>query len=121
MTIKLNRDTIAAAYDLVRTLPPFDRWNLPEQEDVKFEVVRNARYFAACLVERKGKKFSPTIYVSARTVGHVSTLVVTMAHECIHLHMAITGQDTRGANHNAAFYKIAKRVCHLNGFDEKAF
>ena len=38
MTIKLNRDTIAAAYDLVRTLPPFDKWNLPEAEDVKFAI-----------------------------------------------------------------------------------
>ena len=120
MTIKLSRDIIAAAYDLVRTLPPFDKWNLPEPEDVKFAVSDHVWISAFCKVDRKGRKLVLRINVSDLCVGHVSTLIRKMAHECIHLHMALTGQDTK-AQHNAAFYKIAKRVCRVNGFDEKDF
>jgi len=120
MTIKLTHEIIAAAYELVRTLPPFNGWNLPDHEDVKFEVVKDPKYFAACAVERVGRKLKPTIYVSARCVGYVRTLLDAMMHECIHLHMALTGQDTR-AEHNAAFHNLARRVCKIHGLDFKAF
>ena len=116
MTLPLTPDVLRAAYDYLSTTPPFSKWNLPEGEDVTFEVVRSSRIFG-CYDNPADKH---RIRVSTKTVGHTHTLMVTMAHEMIHLHEQATGMATV-SQHTKAFWKMADRVCKFHGFDLKAF
>jgi len=52
--------------------------------------------------------------------SHTFTVLLTLAHEMIHLVQAIHKSDNKN-QHNAEFKRLAKRVCHLHGFDYKAF
>lgn len=120
MTLPLSADILAAAYDYLRTTPPFVRWNLPESEDVKFRVSRRATEFGR-YQKVNGKH---TIAMSASSIGQTETLMRYLAHECVHLHLEATGMEAKngGMNtHNAAFRKFASEVCRVHGFDLKAF
>lgn len=117
MTLALTTDTLRTAYEFLSTTPPFRDWNLPDGDDVRFRVVRNSREFAWHNV----KDGQHIIAVSERLVGHTSTLLMTMAHEIIHLHQAHCGMETPGNDHNEAFGLLAEDVCRHHGFDPKAF
>lgn len=116
----LTADTIASAYDLLRTTPPFNKWNLPDSEDVQFKVAKTPHDFGWCNAWGRGKRRKYLIAVSSRKVAHLSSLLATLAHELIHMHMDLTGQDTKG-EHNAAFNAFAKTVCRVHGFDPRSF
>jgi hypothetical protein len=117
MTLPLTRDVLAAAYDYLRATPPFNAWNLPEPDDIKFKVVRSPTLRGYYLRDEAGKQ---VIAMSARNIGHSINVIATMAHEMIHLHQGETNMEN-GAEHNAAFNKLAARVCKLHGFDPKLF
>ncbi len=120
MTLPLSPDTLAAAYDYLRTTPPFNRWNLPDSEDVLFSVVKTPRDYG--WYQWDGKRH--TISASKASIGHTVTLMRLMAHEMIHLHLEETGMESKNRNnntHNAAFRKIAATVCRVHGLDPKAF
>lgn len=116
MTLPLTPEILRTAYDFLTTTLPFNRWNLPDGEDVVFRVVRNPKVFADYLHSR-GKH---VIRVSGATVGHTETLLRTMAHEMIHLHEQQAGMATAN-QHTKAFWKLAARVCRYHGFDPKSF
>lgn len=121
MTLALSRESVAAAYDFLRTTLPFSNWNLPESEDVGFEI-DNARWTVAWYkTVGRGKKRKHVIGVSNRCVGFVSTLMPHLAHEMVHLHMAHTGMSRGAGDHGKAFKKLADEVCKYHGFDSKFF
>lgn len=120
MTLPLTPETLAAAYDYLRTTPPFSKWNLPEAEDVLFKVARTRHKQG--WYQWDGKRH--TITASTGRISHSLTLMALMAHEMIHLHLEEIGMESRaGSNdtHNAAFRVLAARVCKFHGFDPKAF
>jgi hypothetical protein len=120
VALPLTPDTIAAAYEYLRSLPPCLRWNLPEPEDVVFKVSYRTGEFGR--YQKVGDKH--VISMSIVAIGHTETLMRYLAHEMIHLHLEITGMESRNGNpntHNAAFRKFADRVCKIHGFDPKAF
>lgn len=119
MTLPLTKEMLAAAYDFLRTTPPFNAWSLPEPEDVKFVVSRSRVNFAT--YHRDGKWH--VITMSANCVAYSGTLMNKMSHEMIHLHLEELGMDTRGYlnTHNGAFRRLAAEVCKTHGFDPKAF
>ena len=115
MTLRLTPGVLRAAYDLLCETPPFDKWNMPDGDDMKFKVSRNGREYGT--VEACGPDVS--LYVSEKTVGSWATLLATIAHECIHIHQINTGQDL---DHGPAFKKWAALVCkHHRDFDPKNF
>ena len=119
MTLPLSPDVLAAAYAFVAATEPFRRWNLPDSEDVKFQVISSTKNFAHYRWDG-----GHTIAVSSRSVGHAATLIEKMAHEVIHLHLEATGMESRSKDpnvHNMAFRKLAADVCRIHGFDPKAF
>lgn len=91
MTIRLTPEILRACYDFLSECQPFDRWNLPAGEDVIFKVVRNPQNFA--MHSRVGNRHC--IEVSTRYVGHIDTLVTTMAHEIVHVHEGKAGAARR--------------------------
>jgi hypothetical protein len=120
MTLRLTPRTLEAAYDYLRSTPPFDRWSMPPGGDVKFKVGRTRHKFG--WYQWDGSRH--TITASSGTIGYSGTLLSLIAHEMIHLHLEATGQENRTgdtSHHNAAFKRYAAQVCRLHGFDPKAF
>jgi hypothetical protein len=120
MTLPLTKEMLAGAYEYLKATPPFNKWHLPETEEVGFKVVRTRQKQG--WYQWDGQRH--TITGSYGRVAHTTTLMVLMAHEMIHLHLEETGMESkRGSNdtHNAAFRILAARVCKFHGFDPKAF
>lgn len=118
--LPLTPETLAAAYDYLKSTPPFSKWNLPESDEVLFKVTRVRGWFGR--YRWNGKKH--TIEVSSASIGQTQTLLRYMAHEMVHLHLEDIGMESRtgGPNtHNAAFRVLAAHVCKVHGFDPKAF
>lgn len=117
MTLKLTPDILRASYNFLCELPPFDRWNLPDAHDIIFRVTRHHDRWAHYRRTASGK---PEIVISARFIQRTESLVETMAHEMVHLHQARAGMEN-AAQHNAAFKKLAARICKIHGFDPGLF
>ena len=116
MTLRLHPDLIAAGYDFLRQSQPFKGWRLPEGDEIGFGIVEDATIFADfCIM-----KGEPLIRVSGMN-GHTNTLLATIAHEMIHLYQHIHKLDVGGSDHNTDFWKRAKRVCSIHGWDVKTF
>lgn len=117
--LPLTPDVLASAYDYLVSTEPFCRWNLPDSEDIKFRVTRAKDCYAAYHYDG-----GHTIDVSSSAVGQTDTLMQVMGHEMTHLHLRITGMESRSDNpnvHNGAFRKLAARICQTHGWDLKAF
>ena len=113
MSLTITRAMLVAAYELLRTTPPFRGWNLPDAGAVEFAVLRDRTTYGDCDGE--------TIRVSSSCHGHLRTLLATVAHEMIHLHQMRNRLETSNTEHNADFRRRAARVCRLHGFDPKIF
>jgi hypothetical protein len=93
---------------------------MPDSEDVVFTVGKALDCFAH--YQWDGSRH--TITVSSNAVGHTDTLLCSVAHECVHLHLWATKQESKRSgprHHNAAFKRYAAQVCKTHGFDPKAF
>jgi hypothetical protein len=119
--VKFSREMLAACYDFLCTTPPFNKWNMPESDDVIFMVVKCPRHRGWCDTPAPRHKLKSRIAISGGTLSHTNSLVMTMAHEMIHLHQHRVGTDKRGVQHNAAFEIDAELVCKLHGWDPKLF
>lgn len=113
MSVPITKATVIAAYELLRSTPPFLGWKLPDSGEINFAVVRTRSLYGDC--------DGSTIRVSASRHGQLNTLLATVAHEMLHLHQMRTGLETANTQHNADFHKRAKRVCHIHGFDHRSF
>lgn len=116
MSLALNTEMLAHAYDYLCCTPPFSRWNLPPSEDVKFAVIKRRDRFAHYFMDAGVHH----IEMSSGRVGRHETLLSTLAHEIIHLHMEQACMNARNP-HGAAFKKYADRVCKLHEFDRLIF
>lgn len=127
--MKITPAVLEAAYSLLLTTPPFNRWRLPPAEDVVFRVVRrigdNPDIWAQHLSERQVKKPKIAkghhlIDVNENRVAQLSTLIPLMAHELCHVRESMLINYT-GEAHGATFKKLAAQVCRHHGFDPHAF
>lgn len=117
MTLVFTRDTLRAAYNFLNETPPFNKWNLPDGDEVLFKVIRDQGRFGWYRFD--GSKH--VIALSSTTIGHTDTLLRTMAHEMIHLHEEHAEACTPRIDHSPAFNKWAAQVSSIHGFDAKAF
>jgi hypothetical protein len=113
MSVPITKATLIAAYELLRTVPPFLGWKLPDVGEVEFGVFRAKTHFGDCDGDR--------IRVSCGKHGQLNTLLATVAHECIHLHQMGNDLETRGVEHNADFKRRAARICRQHGWDAATF
>lgn len=117
--LPLTPETVAAAYDFLLTCPPFNKWNLPDSEDVTFRVTKRRDVFARYIWDG-----CHTIEASSASIGHTATLFEKVGHEAIHIHLRQTGMESRSNDpnvHKAAFRKCAAQACKIHGWDLKAF
>jgi len=116
MTLRLTPDLLAAGYDYLRQTEPFKGWRLPEAEGIGFAVIADHKVYA----DFGTLNDTPIIRVSTAKNGHTLTILATLGHEMVHLYQWLHGLD-RGGEHNADFWKRAKRVCQAHGFDPRTF
>lgn len=107
---------LEAAYCLHQVSPPFNRWKLPEADDIGFLVTASKDYWGLYQLSPSGQH---SISVSSVYVSKVDTLLRVMAHEMIHLRQAVKGKWP--LTHNAEFRRLASLVCRHHGYDVKAF
>ena len=115
MSFPLEPLHLVAMYDCLRVLPPFDKYKLPDSDGIEFRTTARRDIFGEFQYSKP-----PIITISSSMHSHTFTVLLTLAHEMIHLVQAIHKSDNKN-QHNAEFKRLAKRVCHLHGFDYKAF
>ena len=115
MTLHLTPAVIVGCYEFLRATPPFDKWKLPEADDVEFRTISAVRLYGEHQIYTTGEHI---IYISHRRVGYTRTLMETMAHEMVHVRQAMRGDRDV---HGASFKMMARRVCEYHGFDPMAF
>lgn len=109
---------LEAAYELLRTTPPFSRWKLPEPDEVEFRVTRRLDYNAQIQL-RKDKP--PIIEISSRAMSTLPPLIRAMAHEMTHLHEHLCGDMRSDCKHGAGYRRRARQVCSHHCFDPMQF
>jgi hypothetical protein len=111
----LTPESLAAMYELVRVLPPFSKWNLPDAEDVEFHVSgfrnRNGDYSAD----------PHTIRLSIHSTDHIGKALEVMAHEMLHMAQHLKGSETANTIHNADFRRTWGKIARMYGWDAKAY
>lgn len=111
MILPLTPEVLAAAYDYLCELPPFSSWSLPPSDEIKFKVVRKNDCYG--YYWRKDGKHN--IAISSRLVGRHESLLSSMAHEIIHLHLTEIG--TTGDPHGPEFVSLSQDICLIHGWD----
>ncbi len=85
---------------------------MPESNTITFSITRSVG-------ARGSARGTDKIDISARNVGRLDNLLMTMAHEMIHIHNHAKGH-TRSA-HGGEFRRCADMVCKHHGFDRQMF
>ncbi len=118
MALLLTPQMLAAAYEYLRTTPPFKAWKLPHADEIELAVtLHRDREGDHCVYQRTTEHI---IRVSAAAIKTTDALMQVMAHEMLHARQEITKTARRGG-HNADFKRLAKRVCRYHGWDETKF
>lgn len=118
----LTPTILEAAYNYLRATPPFSKWKLPESDAVEFHVTRTQPTKAHNIIygdynNRPGK---PRIRISHNAHKNQYMVVLTMAHEMVHMYQYQPG--ARGSyDHGPKFKRLAAQVCRAHGFDPETF
>jgi hypothetical protein len=111
---KITTKYVKACYALLRSLHPFNKWNLPVASKVRFVCCRDKTVYAT---------YEPgphTITVSTAKNGHLHTVLKSVAHEMVHLKLYTSGVEDWD-EHDEDFEMYSAPVCEALGFDPKEF
>jgi hypothetical protein len=120
--VQLSQDILRAAYAYLAETEPFVGWHLPDAEDVKFTVTQSLRVHGethTCVVGPE--KFEFKIDISAIKHQHTQSLMLTMAHEMVHVHQRHNCINLTPRAHGKDFRVLAAEVCAVHGFDPGQF
>jgi len=112
--MRLSSDSCRIVYETLIQLSPIKGWRLPPSEKVIFQVIRDPK----CYGEYENEPH--VIRISSCKVGHLDTLVKTMAHEIVHLKLCKDGFRDWD-KHGREFKDHAGKICTEFGFDPKEF
>jgi hypothetical protein len=104
-------ETCRAVYNMLRHLPPFNKYELPRPSEIEFIVVDDPALYG---------QFIPaphTITISTAKNSHLQTFERTMAHEMVHMLLYLQGK--RYELHNKNFYKLTYQVAEIYGWEPK--
>jgi hypothetical protein len=117
--IRLTPETLAAAYDYLATMPPFDDWNLPDSSEIRFSVIRSRKVFGQVRFDVRGHY---EMQISSYTVRRHISLLATVAHEQCHIFQHSACFMNLKNVHDRAFWMLADDVCkHNPDFDRAIF
>jgi len=110
-------EIVKVAYAYLNETPPFVEWNLPSEDDMKFEVLHGPDVHGR-IYPSYGSGY--VLGVAEHKHEHTASLMVTVAHEMVHLHLHQI--KFRGwKNHGPTFRALAAEVCSAHGFDPGQF
>jgi hypothetical protein len=116
MSFHLTPFILESTYEYLRTLPPFNGWKLPEPDDVEFHVTRKIAIDCYGDCEMAGDEFK--IRISTGRVTKLRPLILTMAHEMVHIRCYLIGDKS---DHGGMFKRHAALVCRALNFDPGEF
>jgi len=116
MTLPITPDSLTAAYEYLRTTPPFKSWRLPHADAVEFHVTRHrdreADHRVYCKT-RADMTLRHIIRVSAYHITTTAKLMEAVGHEMIHMHQAVMGNKVQ---HSPQFNRWNARMCEVHGW-----
>lgn len=112
MSAIITDQSVKAMYSLLKKMPPFNEWNLPPAHLIKFKVDPELK----CLGELHVKPFK--MKFGTKHQEHFMTILTTVAHEMIHLHLYIEGVKSWN-QHRKIFRDKANQIGNLFGLDRK--
>lgn len=116
--MKLTPEILRGAYAYLVETPPFCEWNLPDAEDVTFTVTGTRNPYGLCRTTgTEWGKHTFEIKISGVAHTQTDTLLVTMAHEMVHVHQRHNCINRSKRSHGADFKALAAEVCAAHGFD----
>lgn len=118
MSLTLTPEMLAAAYEFLRTTQPFKNWKFPHSDEVGFCIIRSENTRGTFHLTAAGR---PTISISHKCVGNVYSLLVTTAHEMVHMYEDTVHMARGDVMHGARFKRLAAQVCRHHSFDPKLF
>jgi hypothetical protein len=125
--MQLTPEILRAAYNYLSETEPFNKWNLPDGEDIGFKVTKPAKGTGRamgcthCIIHDPGDRCEFSIDISENHHHHTASLMLTLAHEMIHVHQRHNCVNRGKNSHDAAFKKYALEVCASHGFDPGQF
>ena len=120
MSLYITPEMAEAAYNYLKTTPPFKRWGLPSSHKIEWMITRNNGYMGRCTsYNHTDNKF--TIEISLVKVTNTESLIETMAHEMIHMRQRIVNGFKSSQGHGKDFQKMADQVCRKHGFNRDYF
>lgn len=111
--MKLTPDLLASAYSMLRETAPFDGWDLPDADDVRFRVLKTTRLYGDAVATLRGRTRVAEnwqIRLSEGKHSRLSGVLETMAHEMVHVHLREIGCHSDSSHHGPAFQACAKQV-----------
>jgi hypothetical protein len=111
--MKLTPAILKNLYSAIYCMKPFDRWNMPLPEEIKFVVDKDPAIMGSYMYD-DGEKFAHTITISAARCGFLDTTLRVLCHECIHMSRHKTHKWT---HHDKEFRSRAHRISSELGFD----
>lgn len=117
--LHLTPDMLEAAYELLRTTPPFKGWRLPPSDDIIFCVVTMRKHQDQADWTHTGTRH--VIRINARKHATLASLIMTMAHEMCHVREYELGFRRADVMHGALYWRLANSVCKHHGFDKGQF
>jgi uncharacterized protein YjaZ len=118
MTLRLTPQNIEDAYNYLKNTAPFNKWKLPDSDDIGFKVTKQADRYGH-YNDGKPQGHWPHIAVSVVHTRDTPMLLAVIAHELCHIRLGQLGKSC--ADHGRLFKQLAKRVCAAHGFDIKTF
>lgn len=113
--LHLTPEILEAAYNYLRSTPPYRRWKLPHADEVRFQVTWKTDQRGNCQQHGNGKH---TVRISQVFIGRTVSLMEAMAHEMVHVHL---DRKKVRAHHGNEFQTCAEQVCRYHGFDFRQF
>ena len=114
--MKLTSTILKNIYNMLVVCEPFDKWNMPLAEQIKFIVDYDPDTMGTYLYDDGADKYEHIITISAARNGFLETTIRTMSHEMIHASRWNTS-TCAWTKHDKTFRYRAKLVSESLGFD----
>jgi thiamine monophosphate kinase len=111
--VKITPAILKNLYSAIYCMKPFDRWNMPLPEQIKWVVDKDEQIMGSYLYD-DGEKYEHIITISEARCGHLSTIIRVLCHEAIHMSRHKTHRWT---HHDKEFRKRAMTISQELGFD----
>lgn len=112
MSTWITDKTIKSMYSLLRSMPPFNKWNLPPAYKLKFRVIHDFDLLGEMDVHKLVMK------IGTKHQEHFESVLTTVAHEMVHLSLYIDGCASFN-QHRKPFRMKTAQIGDLYGFDRK--